>query len=121
MAPEILESEHGYAADWWSVGIILHELIVGFPPFTAKLPEKISGNILIGDIPWLHVGDIPWLHVPSEMSYWARDLIYRFLIHDPEQQLGANGSVEKVKSHPFFQRGRLVQPSDARGCICAKA
>jgi serine/threonine protein kinase len=103
MAPEILESEHGYAADWWSVGIILLELIVGFPPFTAKLPEKISGNILIGDIPWLHVGDIPWLHVPSEMSYWARDLIYRFLIHDPEQQLGANGSVEKVKSHPFSE------------------
>lgn len=31
----------GYAADWWSVGIILFELIAGIPPFTANLPEVV--------------------------------------------------------------------------------
>ncbi|XP_035541728.1 probable serine/threonine protein kinase IRE4 isoform X3 [Juglans regia] len=40
LAPEILlGTEHGYAADWWSVGIILFELITGIPPFTAEHPE----------------------------------------------------------------------------------
>ncbi|GMH17508.1 hypothetical protein Nepgr_019349 [Nepenthes gracilis] len=40
LAPEILlGAEHGYAADWWSVGIILFELITGVPPFTAESPE----------------------------------------------------------------------------------
>ncbi|XP_010254907.1 PREDICTED: probable serine/threonine protein kinase IRE4 isoform X2 [Nelumbo nucifera] len=40
LAPEILlGTEHGYAADWWSVGIILFEFITGIPPFTAECPE----------------------------------------------------------------------------------
>ncbi|XP_062160293.1 probable serine/threonine protein kinase IRE4 isoform X2 [Alnus glutinosa] len=95
LAPEILlGTEHGYAADWWSVGIILFELITGIPPFTAERPEIIFDNILNRKI--------PWPSVPSDMSYEAQDFIYRFLIHDPEQRLGANGSVE-VKAHPFFR------------------
>ncbi|XP_022768935.1 probable serine/threonine protein kinase IRE4 isoform X9 [Durio zibethinus] len=94
LAPEILlGTEHGYAADWWSVGIILFEFITGIPPFTAEHPEIIFDNILNRKI--------PWPSVPSEMSYEAQDLINRFLIHDPNQRLGANGSTE-VKVHPFF-------------------
>ncbi|KAK6245388.1 hypothetical protein SCA6_008478 [Theobroma cacao] len=94
LAPEILlGTEHGYAADWWSVGIILFEFITGIPPFTAECPEIIFDNILNRKI--------PWPSVPSEMSYEAQDLINRFLIHDPNQRLGANGSTE-VKAHAFF-------------------
>lgn len=94
LAPEILlGTEHGYAADWWSVGIILFEFITGIPPFTAEHPEIIFDNILNRKI--------PWPSVPSEMSYEAQDLINRFLTHDPKQRLGANGSTE-VKAHAFF-------------------
>lgn len=94
LAPEILlGTEHGYAADWWSVGIILFELITGIPPFTAERPEIIFDNILNRKI--------PWPSVPSDMSYEAQDLINRFLMHGPEERLGANGSAE-VKAHPFF-------------------
>ncbi|VVA92729.1 unnamed protein product [Arabis nemorensis] len=95
LAPEILlGTEHGYAADWWSVGIILFELITGIPPFTASRPEIIFDNILNGKI--------PWPDVPGEMSYEAQDLINRLLVHEPEKRLGANGAAE-VKAHPFFQ------------------
>lgn len=95
LAPEILlGTEHGYAADWWSVGIILFEFIMGIPPFTAALPEMIFDNILNQKI--------PWPNVPDDMSYDAQDLINRLLIHDPDQRLGANGSSE-VKAHPFFK------------------
>ncbi|THG11933.1 hypothetical protein TEA_009554 [Camellia sinensis var. sinensis] len=42
LAPEILlGTEHGYAADWWSVGIILFEFITGIPPFNAKAKAKV--------------------------------------------------------------------------------
>ncbi|KAJ0229603.1 serine/threonine protein kinase IRE4 [Hirschfeldia incana] len=95
LAPEILlGTEHGYAADWWSVGIILFELITGIPPFTAARPEIIFDNILNGKM--------PWPDVPGQMSYEAQDLINRFLVHEPEKRLGANGAAE-VKSHPFFR------------------
>ncbi|KAK3231583.1 hypothetical protein Dsin_003464 [Dipteronia sinensis] len=95
LAPEILlGTEHGYDADWWSVGIILFEFITGIPPFSAERPEMIFDNILNRKI--------PWPHVPNEMSFEAQDLINRFLIHDPNQRIGANGAAE-VKTHPFFK------------------
>ncbi|KAI3526432.1 hypothetical protein L1887_05685 [Cichorium endivia] len=51
LAPEILlGTEHGYAADWWSVGVILFELLTGTPPFNSNHPEvyraKRSRNAL---------------------------------------------------------------------------
>ncbi|OVA18675.1 Protein kinase domain [Macleaya cordata] len=95
LAPEILlGTQHGYAADWWSVGVILFEFITGIPPFNAECPQIIFANILNQKI--------PWPDVPNDMSYEARDLINRFLIHDPDQRLGANGASE-VKAHPFFK------------------
>lgn len=95
LAPEILlGTEHGRAADWWSVGIVLFELITGVPTFNAEYPEKIFDNILNRKI--------PWPAVPNEISLEAQDLIDRFLDPEPNHRLGANGSSE-VKAHPFFK------------------
>ncbi|KAG9140795.1 hypothetical protein Leryth_022760 [Lithospermum erythrorhizon] len=95
LAPEILlGTGHGCTADWWSVGVILFELIVGIPPFNAELPQTIFDNILNRKI--------PWPHVPEEMSAEAQDLIDRLLTEDPNQRLGANGASE-VKQHSFFK------------------
>ncbi|KAH0862261.1 hypothetical protein HID58_079472 [Brassica napus] len=95
LAPEILlGTGHGATADWWSVGIILFEFIVGIPPFNADHPEQIFDNILNRNI--------PWPSVPEEMSHEARDLIDRLLTEDPHQRLGARGAAE-VKQHIFFK------------------
>ncbi|XP_047332435.1 probable serine/threonine protein kinase IREH1 [Impatiens glandulifera] len=95
LAPEILlGTGHGTTADWWSVGVILFELIVGIPPFNAEHPQMIFDNILNRKI--------PWPNVPEEMSYDAHDLIDRLLTEDPHQRLGARGAAE-VKQHPFFR------------------
>ncbi|KAL6517922.1 putative serine/threonine protein kinase ireh1 [Orobanche minor] len=95
LAPEILlGTGHGFTADWWSVGVILFELIVGVPPFNAEHPQKIFENILNRKI--------PWPRVPDEMSPEAHDLIDRLLTEDPTQRLGAAGASE-VKQHPFFR------------------
>ncbi|KAF6150851.1 hypothetical protein GIB67_020934 [Kingdonia uniflora] len=84
----------GTTADWWSVGIILFELIVGIPPFNAEHPQSIFDNILNRKI--------PWPRVPEEMSFEAEDLIDGLLTEDPNQRLGANGASE-VKQHAFFK------------------
>ncbi|XP_008802442.1 probable serine/threonine protein kinase IREH1 isoform X2 [Phoenix dactylifera] len=95
LAPEILlGTGHGASADWWSVGVILFELIVGIPPFNAEHPQTIFDNILNRKI--------PWPRVPEEMSFKARDLIDKLLTEDPHQRLGAKGAAE-VKQHIFFK------------------
>ncbi|KAK3137061.1 hypothetical protein QOZ80_5BG0447150 [Eleusine coracana subsp. coracana] len=95
LAPEILLGmPHGPTADWWSVGIILFELLVGIPPFNAEHPQIIFDNIMNREI--------PWPHVPDEMSFEAYDLIDKLLIENPVQRLGATGAGE-VKAHPFFK------------------
>uniref|UniRef100_A0A3N7HHK3 non-specific serine/threonine protein kinase n=1 Tax=Populus trichocarpa TaxID=3694 RepID=A0A3N7HHK3_POPTR len=95
LAPEILlGTGHGTTADWWSVGVILFELIVGIPPFNAEHPQTIFDNILNCKI--------PWPRVPEEMSPEAQDLIDRLLTEDPYQRLGAGGASE-VKQHVFFK------------------
>ncbi|XP_020519544.1 probable serine/threonine protein kinase IREH1 isoform X1 [Amborella trichopoda] len=95
LAPEILlGTGHGTTADWWSVGVILFELLVGIPPFNAEHPQTIFDNILNRKI--------PWPRIPEEMSNEAQDLIDKLLTEDPHQRLGANGAAE-VKQHPFFK------------------
>lgn len=47
LAPELLlGTGHGHEADWWSLGVILYECVVGAPPFAAGSPEEIFQNIL---------------------------------------------------------------------------
>ncbi|KAL6643878.1 hypothetical protein ACP70R_018644 [Stipagrostis hirtigluma subsp. patula] len=95
LAPEILLGmTHGPTADWWSVGVILFELLVGIPPFNAEHPQIIFDNIMNREI--------PWPHVPEELSFEAYDLINKLLIENPVQRLGATGAGE-VKAHPFFK------------------
>ncbi|KAJ7565559.1 hypothetical protein O6H91_02G065300 [Diphasiastrum complanatum] len=95
LAPEILlGTAHGCTADWWSVGVILFEFLVGIPPFNAEHPQIIFDNILNRKI--------PWPQVPEDLSYEAQDLIDRLLAEDPDQRLGAKGATE-VKAHLFFK------------------
>ncbi|KAI7751301.1 hypothetical protein M8C21_002861 [Ambrosia artemisiifolia] len=120
LAPEILlGTGHGMSADWWSVGVILFELIVGIPPFNAEHPQGLrllagpgvkgqQAVVLFRWGNWQLIFDnilnrnIPWPMVPEEMSPEAADLIDQLLTEDPNQRLGARGSTE-VKQHPFFR------------------
>ncbi|KAK7312074.1 hypothetical protein VNO77_35637 [Canavalia gladiata] len=95
LAPEILLGMgHGATADWWSVGVILYELLVGIPPFNSAHPLQIFDNIINRDI--------QWPKVPEEISYEAYDLMNKLLNENPVQRLGATGATE-VKRHPFFK------------------
>lgn len=54
MAPEVIEGEglQNPVIDWWSIGIILFEMLVGRPPFNDDSVEKIFENIKYYRIPW---------------------------------------------------------------------
>lgn len=79
--------------DWWSVGAILFEMLVGYPPFFSDDPSVTCQKIL----QWKKT-----LLIPSEanLSPAATDILKR-LMCDAENRLGANG-VDELKAHPFF-------------------
>ena len=93
VAPEVLKKK-GYSQeiDWWSVGVIFYEMLVGYAPFYAEETQEVINKVL---------GKI-W-EVPEEikLSKEALDFMKR-MMSDPNERLGKNGS-EEIKSHPFFK------------------
>jgi len=95
IAPEVF-MQKGYSkeCDWWSVGVIMFEMLVGYPPFCSDVPADTYKKIMR----WKET-----LRFPEEanLSPNAVDLIHRFL-SDQNTRIGKNG-VEEIKAHPFFE------------------
>ena len=46
LAPEVLEdNDYGRAVDWWGVGVVMYEMVYGFPPFASDCPLTTYSNI----------------------------------------------------------------------------
>ena len=90
LAPEIIQSKgHNKAVDWWALGILIYEMLAGYPPFFDDNPFGIYEKILGGKIDW-----------PRHIDPVAKDLIKKFLVQDRTKRLGnmKNGT-EDVKRH----------------------
>ena len=95
VAPEVLKkSGYDKDIDWWSVGIIFFEMLVGYAPFCSKETTEVCYKVLN----WKDFLNIP---KKVKLSEEAKDLIYK-LINNSDDRLGKNGS-EEIKRHPFFK------------------
>ncbi|BES90993.1 Microtubule-associated serine threonine-protein kinase [Nesidiocoris tenuis] len=95
IAPEvILRQGYGKPVDWWSMGIILYEFLIGCVPFFGETPEELFAHTVNDDIEWPDDDDWP---VQEE----AKDLISLLLQQNPRDRLGTGGPHE-VKDHPYF-------------------
>uniref|UniRef100_A0A674NGJ2 non-specific serine/threonine protein kinase n=1 Tax=Takifugu rubripes TaxID=31033 RepID=A0A674NGJ2_TAKRU len=94
IAPEvILRQGYGKPVDWWAMGIILYEFLVGCVPFFGDTPEQLFGQVVNDDLIWPDGEDA----LPAD----AQDLITRLLRQNPLERLGTGGTAE-VKMHTFF-------------------
>ncbi|XP_049643710.1 microtubule-associated serine/threonine-protein kinase 3 [Suncus etruscus] len=95
IAPEVIFRQgYGKPVDWWAMGVILYEFLVGCVPFFGDTPEELFGQVVSDEIMWPE-GDEA---LPGD----AQDLITRLLRQNPLDRLGTGGTPE-VKQHPFFR------------------
>uniref|UniRef100_A0A8C2B9I2 non-specific serine/threonine protein kinase n=1 Tax=Cyprinus carpio TaxID=7962 RepID=A0A8C2B9I2_CYPCA len=93
-----LSKECHEAVDWWSMGVLMYELLTGGSPFTVDGDENshsdIAERIMKKDPPF-----------PKDLGPLAKDIIQRLLIKDPKKRLGSGPlGAQNVKSHPFYQK-----------------
>ena len=94
MAPEILQATgHGKTADWWSVGVLMYEMLTGQLPFRGKNKPAIQKAICSHK-----------LKMPSFLPGDAMHLIKGLLDRQQERRLGGGpGGTDTVKGHAFFK------------------
>lgn len=94
MAPEVILRQPGYShpVDWWAVGVLLYEMLVGRSPFQSNDTKKVYRGVLRGKVDYDPVTD------PT-----ARDLIRRLLIRDPEKRGVYQGGELQTQRHRFFR------------------
>ncbi|MCO5565622.1 hypothetical protein L7F22_019296 [Adiantum nelumboides] len=93
LAPELLLG-HGYtkAVDWWTLGVLLYEMLTGLPPFYSEDVNEMYRKILQDP---LRFGD--------EVSRDARSILILLLNRDPSRRLGTHGAAD-IKNHEFFSK-----------------
>ncbi|KAM0849281.1 hypothetical protein ACQ4PT_053816 [Festuca glaucescens] len=95
IAPEVLlKKGYGIECDWWSLGAIMYEMLVGYPPFYSDDPITTCRKI----VHWRSYLKFP---ENSRLSPEAKDLICRFLC-DVDHRIGSEGA-DQIKAHPWFR------------------
>eukprot|EP00741_Cyanophora_paradoxa_P010446 tig00000037_g10101.t1 len=94
LAPEIIQSKgHGKGVDWWALGILIYEMLAGYPPFYDENPFGIYQKILAGKIEY-----------PRHFDSNAKDLIKKLLVPDKSKRLGClKNAAEDIKKHKWFK------------------
>lgn len=93
LAPEIiLNKGHGFPVDWWTMGILLYEMLVGIDPFSDDDPMMIYQKVIKGKI-----------RFPKEMDKNSKSLIKHLLIADITKRYGClKNGVKDIVNHSFF-------------------
>jgi serum/glucocorticoid-regulated kinase 2 len=90
-APEIISGKGlTNTAKWWTLGVLLYEMLTGLPPFYSTDVNETYRKILFESA-----------QLPDSLSSAAKDMLAKLLTREPEQRLGAKG-VSEIKAHPFF-------------------
>ncbi|ETO32431.1 hypothetical protein RFI_04686, partial [Reticulomyxa filosa] len=94
LCPEIVTGQgHGKGVDWWTLGILIYEMLASFPPFVADDPVDTYRKIVRGKI-----------RFPKYFSQEARDLIRALLHHKPNRRLAClHGGTENIRKHAWFK------------------
>ena len=94
LAPEMLKKTgHGKPVDWYLLGVLFYEMLIGVTPYFSLKKEDIFNNIENGE-----------LKIPDYISKEAADLLRRLLERDPNKRLGGSiKDAQEIKEHSYFK------------------
>jgi classical protein kinase C len=95
IAPEIVAYQpYGKSVDWWALGVLMFEMMVGQPPFDGRDEDELFNHILEKQV-----------HFPKFLSKEAVDVLKGFLAKHPARRLGCSATSEKdIKERLFFKK-----------------
>ncbi len=94
LAPEVLLDEAGYTTmvDFWSLGVLVFEMVCGWSPFYADDTQQMYKNIAFGKV-----------RFPKDaLSTEGRNFVKGLLNRNPRHRLGAKRDADELKEHVFF-------------------
>lgn len=95
IAPEVfMQTGYNKLCDWWSLGVIMYEMLIGYPPFCSETPQETYKKVMNWKETLIFPPEVP-------ISDKAKDLILRFCC-EWEHRIGAPG-VEEIKNNSFFE------------------
>uniref|UniRef100_A0A4W6EGY3 protein kinase C n=1 Tax=Lates calcarifer TaxID=8187 RepID=A0A4W6EGY3_LATCA len=94
LAPEVLtDTSYTRAVDWWGLGVLIYEMLVGESPFPGDDEEEVFDSIVNDEVRY-----------PRFLSTEAIGIMRRLLRRNPERRLGSGEKdAEEVKKQPFFK------------------
>ncbi|XP_076370067.1 serine/threonine-protein kinase tricornered-like isoform X2 [Tachypleus tridentatus] len=96
IAPEVfIKTGYTSACDWWSLGVITYEMLIGYPPFCSETPQETYRKVISWKETLVFPPEVP---ISSE----AHDLIQKFC-REMETRIGFIGGIKEIQQHSFFR------------------
>lgn len=98
IAPEVIRGNgHTSAVDWWTLGILIYEMLFGMTPFKGKNRNLTFSNVLKQEV------NFPSGSGYQSISSSCKNLIRKLLIKDEHKRMGSKAGASDIKNHPFFK------------------
>lgn len=98
LAPEmVMHQGHDFGVDWWALGILIYEMLIGVTPFYNRERKLLLLKIRQSKVVF-----------PDKRKYKIEysdefvDLVLKLLNKEKSGRLGSNGDVDEILAHPFF-------------------
>mmetsp|Transcript_38615 Transcript_38615/g.27939 ORF Transcript_38615/g.27939 Transcript_38615/m.27939 type:complete len:105 (+) Transcript_38615:1231-1545(+) len=93
----VTHAGHDFSVDWWALGVLIYEMIIGVTPFYNR-----NRQVLVSKIKNSKVVFPDRTKYKVDYSDDLMDCVTQLLVKNKDNRLGSNGGVQEILKHPFF-------------------